>query len=149
MLSPFDSVIVRTTCQFLVPFMQVFALYVLFHGHYSPGGGFQAGAILGASVILTRLTQRQRFAFLFLPGEAALRIGAAGVLVYAAVGLLPLFWGHEFLDYGHIAIPGLAAEKARYYGILGVEIGVALGVTGVMVSIFDDLAGSPRHLGTP
>jgi multicomponent Na+:H+ antiporter subunit B len=35
--------------------MQLFAFYVLLHGHYSPGGGFQAGILLGASMILPRL----------------------------------------------------------------------------------------------
>jgi multicomponent Na+:H+ antiporter subunit B len=143
MVSPFDSVVVRTSCQLLVPFMQVFALYVLFHGHYSPGGGFQAGAILSASVILTRLTQREHLANRYLPRETAVRLGALGVLVYGGVGLLPLFWGGEFLDYGRVSLLGLLPAKARYYGILGVEIGVALGVCGVMVSIFDDLAAAP------
>jgi multicomponent Na+:H+ antiporter subunit B len=145
MISPFDSVIVRTTCQLLVPFMQVFAVYVLFHGHYSPGGGFQAGAILGASVILMRLTQARRFSSRYLSGDLAVRLGAVGVLVYGLVGILPLFWGGAFLDYGKVALAGLETARSRYFGILGVEIGVALGVGGVMVSIFDDLAGAPKE----
>jgi len=33
----------------------VFALYVLFHGDYGPGGGFQAGVIFGAAIILYAL----------------------------------------------------------------------------------------------
>ena len=48
--------VVSTTCRVLIPFAQVFALYVLFHGHESPGGGFQGGAILGATIILARFT---------------------------------------------------------------------------------------------
>lgn len=140
MISPYDSVIVRTASQLLIPFMQVFAAYVLFHGHYSPGGGFQAGSILAASVILSRLTQRRHLADRILAGDAAIRLGAAGVLIYGAVGLLPLLWGSAFLDYGAVPVPGFEPAKVRYYGILLVEIGVAAGVWGVMVSIFDDLA---------
>jgi multicomponent Na+:H+ antiporter subunit B len=140
MISPYDSVIVRTVAQVLIPFMQVFAAYVLFHGHYSPGGGFQAGSILAASVILARLTQRPLLARRVLTGDAAIRLGAAGVLAYGVVGLLPLLWGSTFLDYGAVEVPGFEPAKVRYYGILLVEIGVAAGVWGVMVSIFDDLA---------
>jgi len=140
-ISPFDSVVVRTTCQVIVPFMQVFALYVLFHGHYSPGGGFQAGAILGASVILTRLTQRQQLDR-FLPRDLALRAGALGVLIYASMGLIPLLLGGEFLDYGRMSVFGWTPARARYWGILGIEIGVAIGVCGVMVAIFDAVADS-------
>jgi multicomponent Na+:H+ antiporter subunit B len=41
MIQPYDSLIVRTVCKILIPFAQVFALYVLVHGHESPGGGSQ------------------------------------------------------------------------------------------------------------
>ena len=36
---PSPSLIVRVTARFVAPLIQIFALYVLFHGHYSPGGG--------------------------------------------------------------------------------------------------------------
>jgi len=142
MITPYDSVIVRTACKVLVPFVQVFALYVLFHGHESPGGGFQGGAILGASVILTRFTQSDRLARRFAPGSVAVRLGALGVLIYFAVGAVPLLFGGGFLDYGYLPLAGLPIPEIRAMGILGVEIGVAVAVSGVMISIFDDLAPS-------
>ncbi|HMS17523.1 MAG TPA: MnhB domain-containing protein, partial [Planctomycetota bacterium] len=37
------------------PYIMLFGLYVIAHGHYSPGGGFQGGALLAASVLLVRL----------------------------------------------------------------------------------------------
>ena len=46
------DLIVKTTCRLIVPFIQIFALYVIAHGHHSPGGGFQGGVILGAALIL-------------------------------------------------------------------------------------------------
>jgi len=140
MITPYDSLIVRTTCKFLAPFVQVFALYVLFHGHESPGGGFQGGAILGASIILMRFTQARSVSRRWLPGSQALRLGAAGVLIYAMVGIAPVFFGGSFLDYGYLPLGGLPVAEVRALGILGVEIGVFFGVAGVMVSIFDDLA---------
>merc|ERR1711991_920276 len=38
---PPDPVITGVAARFMVPFMQIFGLYVIAHGHYSPGGGFQ------------------------------------------------------------------------------------------------------------
>jgi multicomponent Na+:H+ antiporter subunit B len=142
MIAAYDSLVVRVACKMLVPFVQVFALYVLFHGHESPGGGFQGGAILGASIILTRFTQERQISRRFLPGDLAIRLGALGVLIYAAVGLVPVILGGQFLNYGLLPLAVPAAES-RFWGILGVEIGVCVGVTAVMVSIFDDLAPQP------
>jgi multicomponent Na+:H+ antiporter subunit B len=39
----------------VIPFILIFALYVQFHGDFGPGGGFQAGVIFGAGVILYAL----------------------------------------------------------------------------------------------
>ncbi|MCK4691085.1 MAG: MnhB domain-containing protein [Desulfuromonadales bacterium] len=41
-----ESLIIQTAVRILVPFIQLFGLYVIVHGHYSPGGGFQGGVIL-------------------------------------------------------------------------------------------------------
>lgn len=145
-IPPYDSVTVRTVVKTLVPFIQVFGLYVVFHGATSPGGGFQGGAILAASLILTRLTAGPGVSVGYLPGLGALRLGAVGVLIYAGVGYLPLIWGAPFLDYGAVPLPipeGHAAE-VRALGIEAVEVGVAVAVCSVMLSIFDDLAPAQR-----
>ena len=55
MIRPHDSVIVHTLARVFTPIIQLFALYVLVHGHHSPGGGFQAGTLFAASVILSIL----------------------------------------------------------------------------------------------
>ena len=44
--------ILRVVTKLLVPPIILFALYVQFHGDYSPGGGFQAGVIFAAGLIL-------------------------------------------------------------------------------------------------
>ena len=36
----------------MVPFIILFALYIQFHGDYTPGGGFQAGIIIASGIIL-------------------------------------------------------------------------------------------------
>jgi len=144
MMPAYDTVVVRTVAKIMIPMIQVFALYVVFHGAKSPGGGFQGGAILGASVILARLTAGPGISVGYLPVLSGLPGGAAGVLIYATVGALPLLWGGAFLDYGAVPMAGIHAAELRALGIEAVEVGVALAVACVMVSIFDDLAPNRR-----
>ena len=44
--------ILRVVTKLLVGTIILFALYVQFHGDYSPGGGFQAGVIFAVAFIL-------------------------------------------------------------------------------------------------
>jgi len=139
MITRYESPIVEIVCRVIVPFVQVFALYVITHGHYGPGGGFQGGVILAASFILLRLSLGRELAHQKLPPRLAIGLGAFGVLLYGLTGLVPLFSGGQYLDYGHLPIPGVSGAELRYLGILIVEIGIAFGVMGIMVGIFDNL----------
>lgn len=135
MLTGPQSVIVRTVARLLVPFVQLFGLYVIMHGHSSPGGGFQGGVILGASAILLAVAfgveeVRRRVT------PAALTIStSAGVLLYGGLGLVCLLLGANYLDYG-----ALPVADARSLGMLVIEIGVGITVMAAMVSIFLDLS---------
>lgn len=46
------DVILQQTAKVLIPFIFIFALYVLFYGENSPGGGFSGGTVLGGGLIL-------------------------------------------------------------------------------------------------
>lgn len=142
MISRYDSPIVDLVARAMVPFIQLFALYVILHGHYSPGGGFQGGAIWAASVLLMRLTLGEASRRRFSQAQAT-AVGAVGVLIYAGVGLASLVAGGMYLDYSYLPLP-VKPALLRSYGILAVEIGVALAVAGILVSIFDDLIGKER-----
>ena len=46
------SVVLPCGCDSLLPFALVFMCYLILHGHLSPGGGFQGGVLMVASVLL-------------------------------------------------------------------------------------------------
>lgn len=133
--------VVEGVSRFLVPFIQIFALYVITHGHYGPGGGFQGGVILAASTMLLRLALGEEYEHRRFSPTLATIVAAVGILIYAAAGLLPLAWGGNFLDYAYLPIPGLSSAELRYHGILIVETGVGLVVWGTLVTLFDHLLG--------
>ena len=46
------SKIVRSVANLLAPFVFIFGLYIIMHGHLTPGGGFQGGAVIASGVAL-------------------------------------------------------------------------------------------------
>ena len=128
------SIIVKVVCRRLVPFVQIFGLYVIMHGHSSPGGGFQGGVILASSFMLLVLsdgleTVQRRFSVTMVTIATS-----TGVLLYAGVGVLCLLLGANYLDYSV-----LPSAEPRSLGMLVIEVGVGITVTGALVSIFYDL----------
>lgn len=142
---PYD-LIVKTSCRLIVPFSQIFALYVIAHGHHSPGGGFQGGVILGASIILFAISHNLRSTFLRMPEKRAVILCGLGVLIYAGIGALCILFASNYLDYGALApLFGADSVAARSYGILFVEIGVGISVMAVMILLYYNLVSAGRY----
>ena len=59
MKDPFVGILLNIAFRMLVPFSLVYAVYVLILGESSPGGGFQAGVVLGFGIVLARLIMGQ------------------------------------------------------------------------------------------
>lgn len=136
----FDLVL-RVATKFMLAPLLLFALYVQFHGDYGPGGGFQAGVIAAAAVILYGLivglapVQRivpMRLLEVMIPG---------GVLIYMAVGFASLLLGDNFLDYDRLTHDAVHGQE---WGVFLVEIGVFVTVFSTMIAIFYAFAGRGR-----
>jgi multicomponent Na+:H+ antiporter subunit B len=139
-----NDVIITLIARVVSPFIMLFALYVIFHGHYSPGGGFQGGTMLAAAVILVRLASGNALAQKQFRRSWATPLGSVGVLIYWGTGFAAMLFGGNFLDYAFLPLGGPAAHN-RHLGILFIEIGVGLAVMGILTSIYDDLLeGDPR-----
>ena len=139
MIERHQSVVVITFVRVLVPVVQLFALYVLAYGHYGPGGGFQAGVILAATYILVALALGPEAFERRVSERACLAAAAGGVLLYVLTGVAGLPGGAAFLDYSALPLP-VSPVKARYFGILFIETGVAIAVAGTLIVLFNRLA---------
>ncbi|MBM4160570.1 MAG: sodium:proton antiporter [Ignavibacteria bacterium] len=134
-----DSPIIVLTARMLAPFIQLFALYVVSHGHYSPGGGFQGGAMFAASVVLMRLVAGSAVGQVQFKSLWAVPLAVFGMFVYAGAGLLSMAMGGHYLDYDFLPMTWLDYPARHSFGILIVEAGVALGVTATMILLYDAL----------
>lgn len=134
-----DYPVLRVVSKVLMPFILLFAFYVLFHGEYGPGGGFQAGVIFAAGFVLYGLVFGLDRARRVLPRAVLLGLIPAGVLIYTGVGVVNMLLGGAFLDYDTLR-PGDPAA-GQHLGILLVEVGVGVTVAAVMTAVFFGFAG--------
>ncbi|MEJ2201805.1 MAG: MnhB domain-containing protein [Desulfuromonadaceae bacterium] len=135
-----DSLIVQTGVRLLVPFIQLFGLYVIVHGHYSPGGGFQGGVILGSSFILLSLAYDLKTSIKHFSVRANAVLSNTGALIYTGTAALCAVMGGLFLDYSALdKIIPLGVIEWRSFGIFVVEVGVGLAVMSIMLSLFWDI----------
>ncbi len=130
-----SHMILRIVAKFLIPLIVVFGLYVHFHGDFGPGGGFQAGVIVAAGVILYALIFGLKACKEAVP-PSWIRIGmTVGVLFYVGTGILTWLMGAKFLDFD-ILHPATDHPLGQHIGIILVELGVLFTVATVMVAIF-------------
>ena len=131
----------RVVGRMLIPFILLFGLYVQFHGEYGPGGGFQAGAIIAASIILYALLEGEGHALDVLPQKLLLNLMAGGAILYAVTGIFGILMGGNFLDYSVLAEDPV---KGQQLGILVIEAGVGITVTGTLLAIFHAFVARER-----
>lgn len=137
--SPYvESQVIMTTVQLIAPFSMTYGLFLLFHGADTPGGSFQGGAIIGATVLMIA------FAFGIEPTREWLRnrtvvaLAAGGTAAFALVGLVPVLVGGNFLEY---AMYKKAFGIKAKWGLEAIEIlGVAPIVAGVVSGLFFTLS---------
>ncbi len=136
-----NNLILRVVSKILIPLIIVFALYVQFHGDFGPGGGFQAGVIMSAAIILYALVFGLDAAEQVIPSFILRLLASLGVLIYGGVGLVSLLLGGNYLNYTVLASNQIAGQ---HLGILLVELGVGITVFSIMLIIFFAFAGRGR-----
>ena len=125
------NVIARCGADKVLPIAAVYILYIILHGHLSPGGGFQGGVLMVALVTLVYLGHGYEetvdaFSYHLLHTTE----GLASVF-YVALGLLGVAVGAQFAQnvlYTHGAVGDLYSSGTIFW--MNVTVGVKV-ITGV------------------
>ena len=128
-----NDLVLRVVAKLLMPYILLFALYVQFHGELGPGGGFQAGVIIAATMVFYGLIYGLPAVQKVMPEPLVESMMAVGVLIYGGVGVAGLLLGGNYLDYFVLSHDTVHGQER---GIFWVEVGVAITVSGVMMKIF-------------
>ncbi|HIE34351.1 MAG TPA: Na(+)/H(+) antiporter subunit B [Candidatus Altiarchaeales archaeon] len=141
-----ESIVARTITRIVIPFIQIFGIYVIFHGETSPGGGFQGGVILGTSMILYGVVFSLRATKKKVPKKILVVFMSIGLLIYSGIGLLDMVSGGKYLEYTSLPLP-IPHHELSSISILSVEIGIGLTVMSVIILLFIYLAGEKSGTG--
>ncbi|ETO91803.1 MAG: multisubunit Na+/H+ antiporter, MnhB subunit [Candidatus Xenolissoclinum pacificiensis L6] len=116
--------LLKAILSFMLPIIVLFFSYIQVYGEYSPGGGFQSGAILSSGLIFYTLLNSCRSVTSIFSIYSFIRLSSFGVLFYILIGLYSMFLGDNFLEY----------TISQAMGVTLVELGIALTVFSVMSS---------------
>ena len=133
----FGLVEIKVVLPIVLPVVLLYAVYVFVHGEVSLGGGFQAGALIAISYILYSFiagTRKNRFV---ISPYASMCIGSCGLLIYFCTGLLPMFFGGRFLEYGKLPLPFMEEAERHAVGIICIELGVTICVAASLITILE------------
>lgn len=109
------TVIVRSAADFLSPFVMTYGFYIVLHGHLTPGGGFQGGAVIATGVALMLVSNHFSEIFkVFKRGLFGL-CEQVGLLLFIILGFSALWNGHSFL-YNWLGVFGGILGQPVSYG---------------------------------
>lgn len=92
------SFIVKRTLGIMTPFIALFGLYVITHGHLTPGGGFQGGVILAAISIIFSIVYGSAFDYRRYSPQTKTVLETGGALTFLALGVAGIFMEGFFLN---------------------------------------------------
>jgi multicomponent Na+:H+ antiporter subunit B len=130
-----SSVMVRTAVKFFLPFILLFSVYVILMGKYSPGGGFQGGAVIAAGFVVYTIVFGLYEANRRIPAVSRIVLEGIAPVTFFTGGLVGIFAGLNFLTY---TLPGLSAPFQSTISALiynWIEIGIGVGGATIFTSI--------------
>jgi multicomponent Na+:H+ antiporter subunit B len=133
----------------LLPLMLVYMLYIILHGHLSPGGGFQGGVLMVAVVTILYLGRGYETTVRSL--SAGFLHGAEGFasIMYVALAMMGVAVGAQFCQnilYKHGAIGDLYSSGTIFWMNITVGLKVLTGV-GSIALLMVSLVAKPEKKG--
>ena len=129
--------VLKRVAALLLPFIQMYGLYVIFHGHVSPGGSFAGGIVVGLAFIAFATIYGLERGRAKVPEKATTLVESYGTLWYGLMGMIGIFKGAPFLanklagiDLGELG----ALSSGGLISLIG--LGVGLRVASTMVALF-------------
>lgn len=136
------TLIVKTVSRLLFPFLMLFGIYIILHGHLTPGGGFPGGVIIATSIALLLL------AFGFETAQKGMGVIHAeasesfGALILVGLGLIGVLLGVNF--FSELLPLGTLGNLFSGGNLPILNIGVGIKVGAGLVTILYAMLGLRR-----
>jgi len=138
------SLIVKTVSRLTFGLILLFGVYVSFHGHLSPGGGFAGGVILALAFASLMLAYGKETALKKLSQPLASFFEGLGGMVFISLAVLGFLGGYFFVKEGvffkNILGTGtpfalFSAGMIPLYNIAAIALEVAAGLFSVFTAL--------------
>ncbi|WP_019638191.1 Na(+)/H(+) antiporter subunit B [Paenibacillus fonticola] len=129
-----NDVILQTVTKIVVFIILTMAVYLFVSGHNSPGGGFIGGLVLASALVLLFLAFDTETIMKRIPLDFKM-VAAVGAFITVATGAASLFLDIPFLSHAYSYVNLPVFGKTGLATVTIFELGVALGVVGVVVTI--------------
>jgi multicomponent K+:H+ antiporter subunit A len=141
-------VMLRVSASLILPLALAVSLYIFWRGHNLPGGGFIAGLVTSAALVLQYMALGQSEAEARLGGDSARRYTtwiAAGLGLAALTGAGALAFGQPFLTsaFAHPVLPLLGEVGLATAALF--DLGVYITVVGATALLFATLAAVSKE----
>ncbi len=132
------SIVVRQVTRMMCPFIMIFGVFLIVHGHLTPGGGFQGGVAIGASFILYALAFNRKDGRVAVPSYPLKCLASCGIYLYMAIGIIGILMGYHFLanKVAGIGPQGMFGELLSGGALFWINLGVGLTVACISTEFF-------------
>ena len=133
-----NDIIIKNITRIVIPFAQIYGIYIILNGHISPGGGFAGGAIIGTTLILYTLVfgrEKGKKKFSHKVSEIA---ESGGIMFFILIGLIGMIIGGSFLMNIDAGFPEGELGTILSGGMIPLlMIAIGIKVTSTMINLFN------------
>jgi multicomponent Na+:H+ antiporter subunit B len=141
--------VVTTIAALVFPFIMIFSFYIILHGHLTPGGGFQGGAIGASAVIMLIAAYGAKELHRRIRHDSLSILESLGGLIFVVVGLVGFFAASSFM-YNFLVGEALfgsntgTLDSGGFLPILNIAVGIkVIGGLAAVVLVMA-LSGAPE-----
>lgn len=137
------TLIVKKTTQLIAGIIFMYGIYVIVHGHLTPGGGFAGGVIVAGSLILVTLAYGSDFMKLMKEESGTAIIESLATLMVIVIAVAGLFFGtkiffNNFLPKGIVGQLVSAGVLPLYNICVGTEVAASIFIIFLSLIIFKE-----------
>jgi multisubunit Na+/H+ antiporter MnhB subunit len=137
------TLIVKKTTQLMAGIVFMYGIYVIVHGHLTPGGGFAGGVIIAGSLILVTLAFGSDFLKLVKEEAGTTLIESFATLMFILIAVSGFFFGtriffNNFLPKGVVGHLISAGVLPLYNIFVGTEVAASIFIIFLSLIIFKE-----------
>ncbi len=137
------TIIVKKTSQLIAGMVFMYGLYVIAHGHLTPGGGFAGGVIIAGSLILVTLAYGGNFLKLIKEETGTTIVESLATILVICVATSGFLFGtkiffNNFLPKGIVGHLVSAGVLPLYNIFVGTEVAASIFIIFLSLIIFKE-----------